>query len=90
MVGGEVSGDGHFPLVAVGEQLLLVVQELLVGLGGELEVGSLHDGVHGTGLLAEPAVDALGHVDVVPRRPPTAILTSFGLGDKGWWVMVIQ
>ena len=26
VVGGEVPGDGHFPLVAVGEQLLLVVQ----------------------------------------------------------------
>ena len=53
----------------VGESaLLFVVDELLVGFGGELVVGSLDDGVDGTGLLTEAAVDALGHVDVVPRR----------------------
>jgi hypothetical protein len=32
---------------------------------GELKVWSLDNGVHGTSLLAEAAVDALGHVDVI-------------------------
>jgi hypothetical protein len=32
---------------------------------GELKVRSLDDGVYGTGLLAETAVDTLGHVDIV-------------------------
>ena len=32
---------------------------------GELKVWSLDNGIHGTSLLAEATVDALGHVDVV-------------------------
>lgn len=79
MVCGEVSGDRNFPLVAVGQQLFLIVQELLVGLGGELEVGSLDDGVHRAGLLAESAVDALGHVNVVSGGPSTSILSCLSL-----------
>ena len=39
------------PLVAVVEELLLVVEQLLVRLRGELEVGPLHDRVHRTRLL---------------------------------------
>ena len=38
-------------------------------LSGELEVGALHDSIHGAGLLAEAAVDALGHVDIIPAAP---------------------
>jgi hypothetical protein len=37
-----------------------------VRVGGVLKVGSLHNGVHRARLLAHAAVDALGHVDVVP------------------------
>lgn len=59
VLGGEVAGDGHLPLVPVRQQLLLVVQQLLVRLRGPLEVGALHDGVHGARLLAEAAEDAL-------------------------------
>merc|ERR1719195_2343211 len=70
-------------LVAVVEQLLLVVEQLLVGLGAELEVGPLHDGVDGAGLLAEAAVDALGHVDVVSCRPPRAVSSLLGLDGDG-------
>ncbi len=39
----------------------------LTRLCRELKVGALHDGVHRARLLAEAAVDALGHVDVVPE-----------------------
>lgn len=51
MVGLQVRGNLGLPLVAVAEKLLLVVQQLLVRLRGELEVGSLDNGVHGTGFL---------------------------------------
>ncbi len=37
----------------------------LVGLGRVLKVGALHDGVDRARLLAEPAEDALCHVNVV-------------------------
>ena len=82
----DVGGDLRLPFVPVVEELLLVVEELLVGLGGELEVGPLDDGVDGARLLAEPAVDALGHVDVVPGRSPGAVRALLRLdGDSLSW-----
>src|ERR1043165_3717414 len=72
----EVLGDLAFPAVAVREQALLVVVELLARLGGELEVRSLDDGVHRAGLLAEAAVDALHHVDVVARGAARAVVAA--------------
>ena len=54
----DVGGDLGLPLVAVVQQLLLVVEQLLVSLRRKLEVGAFDDGVHGTSLLAEAAVDA--------------------------------
>jgi len=51
MIGLQVGGNLRLPLVAVAEQLLLVVEQLLVRLRGEFEVGSLNDGIDGTGLL---------------------------------------
>lgn len=36
----------------------------------------LNDGVHRTRLLAEAAVDAFGHVDVVASRPSAAVSSS--------------
>jgi hypothetical protein len=60
MHGGRVATT-YLPLIAVGEELLLVVEELLVRLGRELEVGALHDGVHGARLLAETALHARTH-----------------------------
>jgi len=51
MIGLQVGSNFRLPLVAVAEQLLLVVKQLLVRLRGEFEVGSLDDGIDGTGLL---------------------------------------
>lgn len=51
VVGLEVGRQLRLPLVAVVEQLLLVVEQLLVRLGRELEVGALDDGVDGARLL---------------------------------------
>lgn len=113
----DVGRDLGLPLVAVIEQLLLVVEQLLVRLRRELEVGTLpgcetfsqdspdppspragglaaprglsprpdhlHDGVHRTSLLAEPAVDALGHVDVVAGGAAAAVGAGFGLDGDG-------
>ena len=74
-----VGCDLSLPLVTIIQQFLLVVQQLLVGLRGELEVGPLHDGIDRAGLLTEAAVDALGHVDVVSCCSPGTIasLLSF-------------
>jgi hypothetical protein len=71
------------PTVAVGEQFFLVVEELLAGLRGELEVRPLDDGVHRAGLLAEAAIDTLRHVDVVARRASATVLARLGLDGDG-------
>src|SRR5690242_2972178 len=69
-------GDLALPAVAVGEQALLVVVELLARLGGELEVRPLDDGIDRAGLLAQAAVDAFDHVDVVTRGAPRPIVAA--------------
>src|SRR5262249_46297055 len=72
----EVLGDRALPAVAVREQALLVVVELLPRLGRELEIRTLDDGVHRAGLLAHATVDALHHVDVVAGRAPGAVVSA--------------
>src|ERR1700694_277632 len=70
----DVLGDLALPAVAVRKQALLVVVKFLARLGGKLEVRPLDDGVHRARLLAEAAVDALDHVDVVARGAPRAVV----------------
>src|SRR5689334_11500021 len=83
-VGRQIGGDLGFPAVTVIQQLLLVVEELLPGLGRELEVRPLDDGIHRAGLLAQAAIDALRHVDVVARGPAAAVLAPrLGLDRDG-------
>lgn len=53
MIRLNVGGDFRFPLVSVVQQFLLVVQQLLVALRGELEVGSFDDCVHRASFLKE-------------------------------------
>src|SRR5258707_15345700 len=69
--------DLQLPAVAVREQAFLVVVELLACLGRELEVRSQDDGVDRAGLLAEAAVDAFHHVDVVAGGPPRAVVAPW-------------
>src|SRR5437764_1618362 len=64
------------PAVAIGEQFRLVIIEFLAGLGGEFEVRPLDDGIDRTSLLAEAAIDALHHVDVVTGRAPRAVVAT--------------
>src|SRR5215469_2186473 len=78
-VEAEVLGDYRLPAVAVGQQLLFVVEELLMGLGSELEIRPLDDRIDRTGLLAIAAIDALCHVDVVACRSAAAVLARLGL-----------
>src|SRR5258708_27367880 len=78
-VGHEVAGELRFPAVAVLEQLVLVVEKLLASFGGELEIRALDDRVDRAGLLAEAAIDALGHVDVVAGRSSAAVVARLGL-----------
>src|SRR5690606_30797008 len=70
----DVLRDLALPAVAVVEKLGLVVIELLAGLDGKLEIGSLDDGVHRARLLAETAIDALHHVDVVAGGATGAVV----------------
>src|SRR5262245_25488957 len=72
----DVLGDLALPAIAVGKQALLVEIELLPGLGRELEVGTFDDGIDRAGLLAEPAVDAFDHVDVVARGAARAVVAA--------------
>src|SRR3979490_286670 len=66
------------PAVAIGEKFRLVIIEFLAGLGREFEIRSLDDGIDRTGLLAQPAIDALHHVDVVAHGAAGAIVTARG------------
>lgn len=78
-----IRGDFTLPLVSVVEELLLVVQQLFMCLGGELKVGAFHDCVYGTSFLAETAVNAFGHVNIVTGRSPRAVGTFLCLdGDS--------
>src|SRR5204862_5915994 len=61
---------------AVRQKALLVVVELLARFGGEFEIRTLHDGVHRARLLAQPAIDALDHVDVVARGAARAVVAA--------------
>lgn len=51
VIRGEVLGDRHLPPVTVGQELLLVVQQFLVGFSGEFVVRALHNSVHRAGFL---------------------------------------
>src|SRR5512142_854597 len=75
----EILGNLAFPTIAVRQQALLVVVELFARLGGKFEIGAFHDRVHRTRFLAQAAVDALHHVDVVARRATAAVGARLGL-----------
>jgi hypothetical protein len=83
MVHREVLRDGDLPTVSIGQQLLLVVEQLLMGLCGEFEVRTLHDGINRTSFSTVAAVDALGHVNVVPHGASAPICTSEGIDGDG-------
>lgn len=65
------------------EKPTLVVQQLFSRLGSVLGVGALDNGVDGARLLAEAAVDALGHVDIVAGGSSGAVGSLLGLDGDG-------
>src|SRR5437763_5524907 len=79
----EIGGKLAVPAVAVVEQLFLVVDQLLARFGRELQSRSFDDCIDRASLLAEAAIDALGHVDVVARGAPAAVLARLGLDGDG-------
>src|ERR1700712_295903 len=64
------------PAVAIGEKLRLVIIEFLARLGREFEIRSLDDGIDRTGLLAQPAINAFHHVDVVAHGAAGAVVAA--------------
>ena len=54
-----------------------------MGFRRKLKVGSFHDGIDRTGLLAETAVDAFRHVDVIPGSPAGTVLSLLGVDGDG-------
>src|SRR5262249_40270033 len=80
----DVLGDLALPAIAVREQALLVEIELLARLGRELEIRPFDDGIHRTGLLAQPAIDAFDHVDIVAGGTARAVIAAWtGLDGDG-------
>lgn len=63
--------------------LTLIVQQLLASLSSVFSVWALNDGVNGARLLAESAVDALGHIEIVAGRASRAVSTLLSLNGNG-------
>src|SRR5947209_9231598 len=64
------------PAIAIGEQFRLVIIEFLAGLGREFEIWSLDDGIDRAGFLAQAAIDAFHHVDVVAHGAAGAVVAA--------------
>jgi len=58
------------------QKSLLVVVNLLARFGGVFEVRTLDDGVDRAGLLAQPAIDAFDHIDVVAGGTAGAVVPA--------------
>jgi len=82
MISLQVTSQLDLPLVAIGQELLLVVQQLLVCLCRVFVVGALNNSVDGTSLLTETAVNALGHVNIVTRSAARSILAGLSLNSN--------
>src|SRR5246127_2533042 len=67
-------GDLVLPAITVREQAFFIVIKLFAGLGRELEIRTLDDGIDRAGLLAHAAIDAFDHVDVVAGGAPRAVV----------------
>lgn len=73
----------RLPLIPIRQQLLLVIQQLLPRLRSILRIRALHNGIYRAALLAETAVNAFRHVDVVARGSPGAVGTFLGFDSDG-------
>src|SRR3954466_12975156 len=64
------------PAIAIGEQFGLVIIQFLAGLGREFEIRPLDDGIDRTGLLAQSAIDAFHHIDVIAHGAAGAVIAA--------------
>src|SRR6266508_4376992 len=78
-VRGAVLGDLLLVAVAHCEQHFLGVVQVAAFLPVILEDARLDDRIHGAGLLAQSAEDALGEIDVVARGAAGAVRALLGL-----------
>jgi len=79
VVSVKVSGNFGLGTVTISEKFLLVVKQFFACFGRVFGVLSLYDGVDGACFLAEAAVDALGHVNIIFGCSSGTIQPGFGL-----------
>ena len=85
----DVTGELRLPAVAVLKQLFLGVEQLLTSARRVLIVWSFDNSIHRTSFLAEPAVDALGHVYVVASGASALFMTYLEPSARGSLSIVI-
>ena len=73
----------RLPLIPIRQQLFLIIQQLLPRLGRILGIRTLHNRIHRTTLLAEAAVNALRHVNIVAGGASAAVLALLGFDRDG-------
>src|SRR5690606_30093043 len=70
------------PAVAVRKQSFLVVIEFFTGFRGELEIRTFDDRIDRARFLAETAINALHHVNVVAHRAARAVIAAWASLDR--------
>ena len=78
-----VGCDFRLPLVADAQQLLFVVQQLFVRLGGVLEIGALRKKYAFLKVCSDDATLPLGTRDSVPRSKVASSGQTFSLKGRG-------
>src|SRR5215469_8694077 len=79
----QIAGDLPLPAVAIRQKPFLAVVKFFARLGREFEIRPLDDGVHRAGLLAQTAIDALHHVDVIAGGAARAVFARLRLDGDG-------
>src|SRR6201986_2917201 len=78
----QIPGDFPLPAVAVRQKPFLAVVEFFARLSRDFEIRAFDDGIHRAGFLAQPAIDAFHHVDVVARGAARTVFARLRLdGD---------
>lgn len=79
----DVASQLWLPPVSIGQQFLLVVEQLLVVDSCIFVVGAFNDRIDRACFLAVSAVNAFGHVDIVAGGPTGSIRSRLALnGDS--------
>src|SRR3954470_575221 len=78
----EVSGDLSLPTVSIRQQPGLVVIELLAGLRRIFKVRTFDDGVHRARFLAQAAINAFHHIDVIAHGSPSPVVPPRSSFDR--------